>query len=65
MTDIEKEFGPVVANELLCMHTHAKTASKENPDQIVYREEDILNFLRKLRRPPRVGTRIGFKPDEG
>lgn len=62
MTDIEKEFGPKVENQLLCTHTHAEIVYDENPDQVVYRERDVLALIRMLRKSDAPCAPIGFMP---
>ena len=34
---------------LIAIHTHAEIANEENTDQIVYREKDIIELLKKLK----------------
>lgn len=49
---IEKEItGENVARELFIIHTHAEEANEQNPDEIVYRERDLLPVLQKFGLP--------------
>jgi len=34
---------------LSAIHTHAEIANEENTDQIVYRERDIIELLKKIK----------------
>lgn len=37
-----------IAERLFEIHTHAEIVYEENPDQIVYKEQDIINLLVSL-----------------
>ena len=43
-----------IADKLFKIHTHAELAYNQDPDQIVYREKDVVNLLVSLGHEPPV-----------
>lgn len=64
MTKADKEFGLALRAELERRRTPVHAANKENPEQIVYREHDVLELLSMaiVFRPSIVKEIRGFRP---
>lgn len=48
----DKMKGNTIAKILCLLHTHAEIVNDQDPDQKVYREEDVIKLLIALGAPP-------------